>query len=439
VGVQAEGLALEEPRARTGKRSEGDPGKAPASGPTRRGAKEALSERDLQWLKGLRAFREVLGKVLEEMDWQVHRSFADPKRRLELGDYLSLFLLGLFNPVARTLRGLVAASQLPGVQRGVCRRSVSLGSFSEAQNLVDPAMLEEIFGRLSGLLGDQVQRRAGMQRERWLVRDSSLFSALPRMVWALYGGGAKGAATAVRLHVSFDLSKDGPVAAQVTPGKACERAVLRGTLRKGDAYIGDRYYAEHYAFFTYLSRQNCRYLIRLIEGRTAVTIEEKIPVSASDVQQGVERQAWARLGKEANGTLSERLRIIWVKGCSGTELQLATNLFPEELSAADAALLYKERWQVEYFFRWVKCLMAEERWHWIAEGPKGVAIQLYLTLIGALLLQLDLGRRPSKRVWELFQWYLCGMLDENSLTERLHAQLAAEAQKRAAKKTTPSI
>ena len=228
-------------------------------------------------------------------------------------------------------------------------------------------------------------------------------------------------------------------AAQVTPGKACERAVLRNTLRKGDAYIGDRYYAEHFAFFTYLSRQNCRYLIRLIEGRGALSVEEEIPVSASDAREGIQRQAWARLGNEANGTLSERLRVIWVKGCSGTELFLATNLSPEALSAADAALLYKERWQVEYFFRWVKCLMAEERWHWIAEGPKGVAIQLYLTLIGALLLQLDLGRRPSKRVWELFQWYLCGMLDEESLAERLRARLAAEAQKRAAKKSTSSL
>ena len=377
----------------------------------------------------------MLGKVLEEMEWPIHRSFADRKRRLGLGDYLSLFLLGLFNPVARTLRGLVAASQLPGVQRGVCRQAVSLGSFSETQDLVDPALLEQIFGRLSGLVGDQVQRSAGLRSERWLARDSSLFSALPRMAWALYGAGAKGTATAVRLHVSFDLSKDAPVAAQVTPGKACERAVLRGTLRPGDAYIGDRYYAEHYAFFAHLSRQNCRYLIRLIEGRTTVTIEEQIPVSASDAQQGVERQAWARLGKEANGTLSERLRIIWVQGCDGTALQLATNLPPEALSAADAALLYKERWQVEYFFRWLKCLMAQERWHWIAEGPKGVAIQLYLALIAALLLQLDLGRRPSKRVWELFQWYLCGMLDEDALAERLRAQLAAEAQKRAAKKS----
>ena len=75
--------------------------------------------------------------------------------------------------------------------------------------------------------------------------------------------------------------------------------------------------------------------------------------------------------------------------------------------------------------------------HWLAESPRGVSNQLCLALIGALLLQLDLGRRPSKRVWELFQWYQVGMLDEAELAEQLTQQLAREDQARA-KKTKAS-
>ena len=70
--------------------------------------------------------------------------------------------------------------------------------------------------------------------------------------------------------------------------------------------------------------------------------------------------------------------------------------------------------------------------HWLAESPRGVAVQLYLALIGALLLQLDLGRRPSKRIWELLQWRLLGMMDEETLHQRLIAQHAAEERRRAA-------
>ena len=68
----------------------------------------------------------------------IHPTWKDPRRELQLCDYLSLFLLGLFNPVVRTMRGVCAASALPRVQSQVCGRPISLGSFSEAQALVDP-------------------------------------------------------------------------------------------------------------------------------------------------------------------------------------------------------------------------------------------------------------------------------------------------------------
>jgi hypothetical protein len=51
-----------------------------------------------------------------------------------------------------------------------------------------------------------------------------------------------------------------------------------------------------------------------------------------------------------------------------------------------------------------------------------------------MLLQLDLGRRPSKRVWELLQWHLVGMLDDATLAQELSRQLTAEERQRAQKK-----
>ena len=51
-----------------------------------------------------------------------------------------------------------------------------------------------------------------------------------------------------------------------------------------------------------------------------------------------------RLGSKKNRTQSERLRYIWLRGITGQILHLVTNLPPEKLRAADAALLYKKRW-----------------------------------------------------------------------------------------------
>src|SRR5258708_38788415 len=137
-------------------------------------------------------FRAVLDQAILQSQAPVHRSFAHPKRRLPIGDYLSLFLLGLANPVARTVRGIVQASGLPGVQEKMGVSKVSLGSFSETQHLIDPALLEALFASLSGALPDLSALPPSLRTDRWMARDSSLFPALPRMAWALYGGGRAG-------------------------------------------------------------------------------------------------------------------------------------------------------------------------------------------------------------------------------------------------------
>ena len=396
-----------------------------------------FTDKDLQSLKVLQRFREVFEQVVAEHPEWVHRSFEDPKRRLLLGDYLCLLLLALYNPVARSLRALAKASRWPRLQKMFGLGPISLGSFSEAQHLVAPALLEHLFTELAQELPDLQQLPPKLRQLEWLARDGSLFAALPRMTWALYGGGdAAHINNAVRLHVSFSLLKDGPVQATNTPGKHCERATLLEDVVPGGAYVGDRYFGMAFRFLNLLGRKGCRYVLRRLDRGAEPTVEEELAVSAAEREQGILRQAWVRLGRTGQGNLSERVRMIWLCGINGEELELLTNLAPEELGAADAALLYKQRWQIEYFFRWVNCLMGCG--HWLAESPQGVTTQLYLALIGAVLLQLDLGRRPSKRVFELLQAYLTGWVGADELGPLLAAQLAEEEaarQRKAAKKS----
>ncbi len=86
-------------------------------------------------------FREALARAAQE--YGLHPTFSDPERLLSYSGYLSLFLFGLLNPVVRTMRGLCEASSLERVQREICQRPVSLGSFSAAQHLLEPELLEK--------------------------------------------------------------------------------------------------------------------------------------------------------------------------------------------------------------------------------------------------------------------------------------------------------
>lgn len=401
-----------------------------------RGQRKAkFTAKDLGHFRVLREFRECLGRVVDEHD--LHPSFRDSKRLLEIGDYLCLLLFGLLNPVAGTLRGLNQASKIKKVQTDVCTRPASLGSLSEAQHLVDLEILEKVFEELSFRLRDNWERdlsKKARRVEQWLAQDSSVWSALPRMAWALYGGGRNGSAQAVSLNLSFHVGADAPARASITEARKCERAALREILKPGAAYVGDRYYGIDYGFFAELQKMGCTYCIRLRDTAEMEVIEE-LEVSEAEAAAGVLWQATVRLGLGKRSAQSCPLRVVHVRGVSGEILVLATNLTREELPGDEVALIYKNRWSIEYFFRWVKCVMGCN--HWMAESRNGVSIQIYLALIASLLLQLQLGRRPSKRVWELLGWHQAGALEDGELEELLAAQLSAEKRRRERKAREP--
>ena len=374
-----------------------------------------LTESQLHRWRLVEDFRQRLQQVLQPIQGG-HPSWADPQRRLLYLDYLSLYLFGLLNPVVRTMRGLCSASRLSRVRQEICSRPVSLGSFSEAQHLLDPALLEKVFVDLSDELHQPGPVNRAIQIRGWMAHDGTLWRALPRMSWALYGGGRGSQSRAVKLHLSFHVLEDKPVRATVRRGKDCERAVWQEHWRSGDAYIGDRYFGENYRLLDQLTQRQCAYVLRLRE-QSVITDEQELAVSLADRATGVVRQAWAHLGVR---TRSGRVRVVWVQA-EGHELILVTNLSPEELAAEQVSLLYRKRWQVELFFRWIKCILGCR--HWLAESPEGVSLQVYLALIAALLLQLYTGSRPSKRMMELIQFYLTGVANLEELTEGLHREL----------------
>lgn len=375
-----------------------------------------LSERDLSRWRLVEDFQARLkataGRQTQAATW------SEPQRQLTQSEYLSLFLLGLLNPVVRTMRGVCAASHLERVQAEICSRPVSLGSFSETQAVLDPALLAEVFRELS----EETTASAAGKRQ-WLIQDGSLFEALPRMYWALWRRQGK-AQSQVRLHLSLDLEQQAPARVRITAGKQCERAAWRTQWRKGDSYIGDRYYGEDYQLLGKLEQAGVAFVIRLRE-EAVINLEEELALSPADRQAGVIRHGWVRLGCNARYR-SIRLRVIWVQTPKEV-LRLVSNLAVEELSAAEVALLYKQRWQIELFFRWIKCILGCR--HWLAESPEGTAIQIYLALIAALLLQRYSGQRPNRRTMELIQFYLMGMATLEELWAGLERERAKAKKK----------
>ena len=363
-------------------------------------AVEALSERDLSRWKLVEDFQARLAEASERV--RMPGSESDPRRKLLSADYFSLLLFGLFNPVVRTMRGLCEATKLGRVQREISNAYVSLGSFSEAQAVFAPEVLEEVLKKLGAEVARRGQTLSGIKPAQWqsLIIDSTLFRALPRMAWALWRQqGVR--QSAVRLHVKYDLTANAAVEARISPGTECERRAWRGLMKKGELYVGDRYYGEDYALLMQAKEAGCAFVVRLRQ-QSSVQVIEELALSEEDHAARVVRAARVLLGKEAKAGPFLLAEVATDKG----SLLLLSSLESQQLPTHGVALLYQRRWMVELFFRWIKCLLGCR--HWLAESERGVAMQVYCALIAALLLALYSGKRPGRRAMELIQFYLLG-------------------------------
>ena len=374
-----------------------------------------IEQSDLRRWRLIERFQAVLAEEVRKRGGP-SGTWADGRRELQLEHYLGLFLFGLFNPVVETMRGLCEASALARVQREVCGRRVSLGSFSEAQAVVDPELLKAVLQRLAAEADPPGPGRGCTRLPR--VIDSSVWRVLPRMAWAFWRRQG-GLDNAVRLHVALELASGQVSDAKLTRAKKCERAQWREFAQPGTCDIADRYYSYDYKQLAELQAAGTDFVVRLRVD--AQRNEESCELlTAADRAAGVAWTSVVRLGKEGRGPC---VRVVAILAEEETIL-VATTLPAADFPPEMIAYYYKQRWQVELFFRWLKCILGCRQW--LAESEPGVALQVYLALIAAQLMVLYRGERPNQRQMEMIQFYLLGWATLDELMARLRPRVSGK-------------
>ena len=348
---------------------------------------------DLRHYKLLAEFQERLEPILRAAP--TTPTEEDPRRKLLPGDYFSLVLFALLNPAIKSARALCGASHFDRMQKEVCREPVSLASFSEMQSLVEPELLAGLLRSLSEealpVFGDARLRE---KVSELIANDGTLLPALPRMAGALWQNPKNRAG---KLHLEFSVWRQAPVEFTVTDGNASERAVWKAKLRKGVCYVNDRNYSHDDQLIAEVAAAGASFVLRLHNNAILTPLEPVRALSQEDRKTGVVEDVRVRLGKEPNGPEGRLVRV----EVEGHVFLLFTNL--ENLPAELVGLIYRYRWQVELFFKWIKCILGCR--HLLAESQQGVTIQIYCALIASVLLVLWTGARPTKRQWEALQLY----------------------------------
>jgi Transposase DDE domain len=348
-------------------------------------------------------------------------------RKLFYDQYATLLLLYFLTPSLNSLRALQGATGWEKTRRKLGIESTSLGSLSEAASVFDASHLEPIIHELAAQAVPLSQGREADALKGLTAVDGSVFAGLSRMAWALWNGPES---RAVKLHLHFDVIKAVPCDAAVTPAACSETALLAAMLKPGRLYVVDRGYADYSLFAKIVGAGSS--LVARVKDSTAFTVQEECPLDAAAKKAGVIRDViLSRLGTSHHKDhLKRPMRLVIVRTVDRAgktnEIWLITDRF--DLDADLVALAYRYRWTVELFFRWLKCILGAR--HLVSHSRNGVTLQIYAALIVSLLIVLRAGRKPTKRTYEMIQFYLVGWVSDEEFEAHL-SKLEATPSKKA--------
>jgi hypothetical protein len=333
----------------------------------------------------------------------------DVRRTLFAEDYFCAYLFAMLNPIITSLRALCHVSHCQKM-RQVTVAPFSAAAFSDCQHVFDPAILEKVVRDLAR--ENQGRGQGGDARVRHALAaltavDGTVLRAVPRMAWAP----ASGSGAALKLHLHFNVFDQIPEAWPITPGNVSEPKVFAQTVQKGAMIVADRNYGHEFTLLTQLRARGIHFVLRLFNNLILEPVGPDRVLTEADRRAGVVWDRRVRFGVHGDGPV---FRVVRVEA-NGDVFQLVTTR--EDLSAELIGLIYRQRWQIELFFKWIKTILNCR--HWLAESPAGVRTQIYCVLIASLLLMLWTGQRPNKRMVESLQWYWTGMATAEDLVTLL--------------------
>jgi hypothetical protein len=258
-----------------------------------------------------------------------------------------------------------------------------------------------IFAQLLQALIEQAGRSVRAQREELLYLMDATTVQLPgRGCEELRGhAGARGN-HGVKLHLLLQSRSAAVAAASITPANVNDISEGRKVdIEPGATYVFDKGYC-NYNWWHSIDQKGARWVTRwrrdaalkVVSERTikpgeSAILRDTIVVFALRAPRGGHRNLY-----------SGQLRRIEVARPDAAPLVLATN---DLVSAPeDIALLYKQRWQIELFFKWVKQHLQIGRF--LGANENAVRIQLLTALIAYMLvLILKKASRFSGSLWML--------------------------------------
>src|SRR5271170_303062 len=239
-----------------------------------------------------------------------------------------------------------------------------------------------VFTAMFALLVSQLQRgaRRKIAETTYLIDSTSVRLSCASTSWARFSEGVCGA----KVHVIYDPDGDCPIYAAVSAANVNDiTAAQEMPVKPGATYVFDLGYYD-YRWWAKLDTAGCRIVTRF-KSNTPLAVVEELPVPkdgnilSDRIGHLPARQANSRCNPFQDAVREVRVRIE-----TGNVLRILCNDL--DATAQEISDLYKRRWAIELFFRWVKQTLKITKL--IGESENAVRIQIAVALIAFVLLRL---------------------------------------------------
>jgi hypothetical protein len=335
-------------------------------------------------------------------------------RELFLDDVFVVYLLAFFNPTLRTLRTLEDFSETKQAQRHLSIRRICRSTLSDFHHIAEPERLRPLIAELRAeLVRRTIDSRPGHDLagvlKQVLAVDGTFLPAAADVAWAVAARNQQrdGKCHRARTDWHVDVKTWIPEVVVVPEPGQSEADSAATTITPGAIHVYDRGFqsfsliAAHYDLCKGEWTPRADFVMRLREpgpNSPVLVRDSEAEISDAARSSGVVLDQVVRVpGLQKSQGFADHLRLVVVRSPDGHEIRLLTNLFgvPAEI----VALIYRYRWQVELFFRWLKCYANFN--HLISHCAQGVLLNFYVVIIGALLMYLHTDGRPSKYLFSL--------------------------------------
>lgn len=256
-------------------------------------------------------------------------------------------------------------------------KDVRRSTLADANRSRPHAFFDDLFAALLVQLPAGLPRK--MRQTVRLIDSTSLKLSTLSSAWARFSNGVFGA----KLHVIYDPNEDRPVYFVTTPANVNDITPAKAmTIEPEATYVFDLGYYD-FAWWAALDAQGCRLVTRLKKNtRLDVVARNKVAKGSAILSDRIGHLP-NRLSYSRNNPYRDPVREIRVRIDGGAILRVITNDL--DASAQEIADLYKSRWQIELFFRWIKQTLKIKHFFGVTENA--VRIQVAVALIAFLLLR----------------------------------------------------